>query len=168
MRVKLLSCLASAALLVAASASSALASPASTGAAPETSPIEKVQNDEFSARRGGGHFGGGRMHFGGGGFKHFGGHGIRHASFVHHRPVFVKHRFVHHRPFFVKHRFVHRPFFVKKRFFVRKRFFGPSVVVVGDSFCHKHWRFGFVFRHCHPFAFWPHHHRHHVRFVTVF
>src|ERR671931_141434 len=74
MRVKLLSCLASAALLVAASASSALASPASTGAAPETSPIEKVQNDEFSARRGGGHFGGGRMHFGGGGgFKHFGG-----------------------------------------------------------------------------------------------
>jgi hypothetical protein len=171
MRLTLLSCLASAALLAAAGTANAIPIAAGEQAGSvNTAQSQPTDNDEFSARRGGGgfgrgggggggmrmgggggrmHFGGGgghRVHFGGGGHRvHFGGHRIRHAGFVGHR-----HGFRHHR--FVGHKFHHRRFVHRHKF----RRFGH--VFVGGSWCHTHWRRGFIFRHCHPYAFYPHRH----------
>jgi hypothetical protein len=169
MRLTLLSCLASAALLAAAGTANAAPITAGEQAGSSVNAVQPqpAANDEFSARRGEGgggfgrhgggggrkHFGGGggRMHFGGGGgrFRHFGGHRIRHAGFVGHRHGFVRH-----------HGFRHRHF-------VRHRFFGPRFSYASyGGWCHRHWRHGWVIRHCHPYAYYPHHHRRHVRFVA--
>ena len=148
MRLTLLSCLASAALLAAASTANAAPVTASEQAGSTVNAVQPLSTgiDEFSSRHGGG--GGGR-HFGGGGGRHFGGggHGFRHAGFGGHR-----HGFVRHHGFARHHGFRHRHF-------VGRRFFGPRYYYASyGGFCHRHWRRGFVFRHCHPFAYYPHRH----------
>ena len=159
MRLTLLSYLASAALLAAASTANAAPITAGEQAGSNVNAVQPLSTgvDEFSSRHGGGgggrgwggHGGGGRTHFGGGGgFRHVGGHGFRRAGFVGHRHGFVRPGFRH-------------------RHFVGRRFFGPRFYPYYASYpsCYRYWWRGLLIRRCYPYAYYPH--RWHRRLAMV-